>query len=47
MTPDERKVSGSDHSRLNRQPREDSNRQGGEMSKYSNEKKVEFFQDDP
>jgi hypothetical protein len=42
MDPDERKASGSDRERMNPQPRDESNKQGGEMAAYSRGKKKEF-----
>jgi hypothetical protein len=42
MTDAERKASGSDRSRMEPQPKADSNSQGGKMSKYSKQKKKEF-----
>ena len=44
MTTAERRASASDRGRMNRQPRTESNRQGGEMSQYSQEKKREISQ---
>lgn len=41
MTPEERRASAGDRSRMNPQPRDKSNVQGAEMSKYSREKKKE------
>jgi RHS repeat-associated protein len=43
MTEAERRASGSDRSRMAPQPRPESNRQGGEMSKYSKEQKAKHF----
>jgi len=42
MTPAERKAYASDRQNMQRQPRKDSNKQGGEMSKYSKEKKKQY-----
>jgi len=42
MTPDERAASASDRSRMQLQPRDESNSQGAEMQKYSRAKKDEF-----
>ncbi len=42
MTPDERAASAADRNRMQRQPKADSNKQGGEMSKYSKDKKKEL-----
>ena len=39
MTPDERKASGKDRERMKLQFRNDSNKQGGEMSAYSRKKR--------
>jgi RHS repeat-associated protein len=44
MTAAERRGSASDRGRMNRQPKTESNRQGGEMSRYSQEKKREISQ---
>jgi hypothetical protein len=46
MTLGERKASANDRSRMKLQSKDDSNRQGGKMSKYSKDKKKEFFGDD-
>jgi hypothetical protein len=43
MTPEERAASGSDRSRMDIQSAADSNKQGGDMSQYSKEKKSEHF----
>jgi hypothetical protein len=42
MTPDERRESGSDRSRMTPQPRTESDQQGGQMAAYSRRKKKEF-----
>lgn len=42
----ERKASGSDRSRMDLQSKSDSNKQGGEMSKYSKDKKKELLNGD-
>lgn len=42
MTPKERKASANDRSRMQKQPRNESNKQGGEMSKYSRKKKKDL-----
>jgi len=39
MTPGERKASGRDRSRMERQPRAESNAQGGKVKKYSQDQK--------
>jgi hypothetical protein len=41
MTPEERRESAGDQSRMKPQPRDESNAQGGEMSQYSKKKKKE------
>jgi RHS repeat-associated protein len=43
QTPSERKASGTDRSRMKLQPKTDSNKQGADAKKYSDEKKKEFF----
>jgi hypothetical protein len=42
MTPEERRDSGSDRSRMTPQPRTESDQQGGQMAAYSRRKKKEF-----
>jgi uncharacterized Zn-binding protein involved in type VI secretion len=42
MTPEERAASAADRSRMGRQPRAESDAQGGKMSSYSRRKKKEF-----
>lgn len=42
MTDAERRASASDRSRMSRQPRDESNAQGADMSRYSRGKKAEF-----
>lgn len=42
MTPKERKARANDRSRMQKQPRNKSNKQGGEMSKYSRKKKKDL-----
>jgi hypothetical protein len=39
MTAEERRASGSDRSRMNLQPKDESNRQGADMARYSREQK--------
>jgi len=39
MTPTERKASGRDRSRMERQPRAESNAEGGKVKKYSRDQK--------
>ncbi len=41
LTEDERRASAGDRSRMQPQPKSESNKQGGEMSRYSREKKKE------
>jgi hypothetical protein len=42
MTPEERKASAGDRTRMQPQPRPDSNAQGGEKAKYSKDQKKEL-----
>jgi hypothetical protein len=42
MTPKERKTSANDRTRMKKQSKEDSNKQGAEMSRYSKKKKEEY-----
>lgn len=42
MTPDERRASATDIKRIKRQPRSESNAQGGEVSNYSKRKKKHY-----
>jgi RHS repeat-associated protein len=42
MTPEERRASGKDRSRMKVQPKADSNKQGAEMAKYSKGQKNKF-----
>ena len=44
LSPAERKASGADRTRMSRQPRAESDSQGGKMSQYSKKKKRELFE---
>lgn len=47
MTPEERRESGTDRSRMNIQPKKESCQQGAECAQYSKEKKKEHQLDPP
>lgn len=42
MTPEERKESANDRTRMKLQPKSESNKQGGRASQYSKEQKKKF-----
>src|SRR3990172_2767633 len=44
LSPAERKASGADRTRMSRQPRAESDSQGGKMAQYSKKKKRELFE---